>query len=62
MTAVTTHSGEKTAAGPPEPTGWARARRTRGEGVRTCVPAVLDRRPVRPPGDGSEDTIVRGED
>ncbi|CAL2074100.1 MULTISPECIES: hypothetical protein [Streptomyces] len=46
-------------------TGWAQAhhRRDRPDlGVRTCVPAVPDRTGTWRPGNGPEDTIVRGED
>jgi len=42
-------------------TGWAQARGRRDRGVRTCLPAVLDRADRRP-GENAEDTIVRGED
>ncbi|MDW4909523.1 hypothetical protein RB628_30345 [Streptomyces sp. ADMS] len=42
-------------------TGWARARRLRGSGLRTCVRATLDgnARQVRP---GAEENVIRGED
>ncbi|MFD8804212.1 hypothetical protein [Streptomyces sp. NPDC059597] len=41
-------------------TGWARARRLRGERVRTCVAAVVTE--DTPPRTGAEGNIVRGED
>ncbi|MEU3027448.1 hypothetical protein ACPCBC_20895 [Streptomyces incarnatus] len=50
---------------PQAETGWAQAhsRRDRPDlRVRTCVPAVLDRTGTARPGNGPEDTIVRGED
>ncbi|MFH8336744.1 hypothetical protein [Streptomyces sp. AM6-12] len=50
---------------PETETGWVRAhgRRDRRElGIRTCVPAVLDRTGPRRQADGPEETIVRGED
>ncbi|TXJ79371.1 hypothetical protein E2C11_12220 [Streptomyces lavendulae] len=46
-------------------TGWAQAHSRRDHPdlrVRTCVPAVLDRTGTWRPGNGPEDTIVRGED
>ncbi|WP_186785288.1 hypothetical protein [Streptomyces misionensis] len=46
---------------PVDETGWARTRGRRDRGVRTCLPAVLDRGTWRP-GEDAEDTIVRGED
>lgn len=41
-------------------TGWARARRLRGERVRTCVAAVVTE--GTPSRTGTEGNIVRGED
>ncbi|MEU0334307.1 hypothetical protein [Streptomyces sp. NPDC006193] len=61
MDDVTAHATEKPAI-PDAETGWALARRRRGGGVRTCLPAVLDRGAVRGQGPDAEDTIVRGED
>ncbi|MGW6295223.1 hypothetical protein [Streptomyces sp. NPDC055058] len=44
-------------------TGWARARRLRGEPpLRTCLPALADRAECATPGAGVETNIVRGED
>ncbi|MGW4566281.1 hypothetical protein ACWEN3_29025 [Streptomyces sp. NPDC004561] len=43
-------------------TGWSKARRRRGKGVRTCLPAVLDRAAGRQRDTVAEDNIVRGED
>ncbi|MEU6577888.1 hypothetical protein [Streptomyces sp. NPDC046805] len=42
-------------------TGWARARRLRGQGIRTCMRATLDNNAGRlRQGDGWN--VVRGED
>ncbi|WP_018546629.1 hypothetical protein [Streptomyces sp. LaPpAH-108] len=41
-------------------TGWARARRLRGQRVRTCVAAVVTKDSA--PRTGAEENIVRGED
>ncbi|WP_343245822.1 hypothetical protein [Streptomyces sp. SID4985] len=41
-------------------TGWARARRLRGQRVRTCVAAVVPKDSA--PRTGTEWNIVRGED
>ncbi|MFB7455439.1 hypothetical protein ACIOC2_21660 [Streptomyces sp. NPDC088337] len=56
------HTSEKHPVRPPE-TGWAQARRRQEEGVRTCLPALEDRR-GGPQQDrtGNESNIVRGED
>lgn len=43
-------------------TGWAKARRRRDRGVRTCLPAVADRGHAQRQGAVAEDNIVRGED
>ncbi|MET7854741.1 hypothetical protein [Streptomyces avermitilis] len=43
-------------------TGWAKARHLRGDGVRTCVSARDDGERTRPPEQGVEGNIVRGED
>ncbi|WP_432154658.1 hypothetical protein [Streptomyces tricolor] len=61
MNDVTAHASEKPAV-PHAETGWAVAHRRRNRGVRTCVPAVLDRTSARQEGPGPEDNIVRGED
>ncbi|QJS08551.1 hypothetical protein HKX69_02575 [Streptomyces argyrophyllae] len=58
---MTAHASEKPAV-PDAETGWAQARRRRDRGVRTCVPAVLDRASAQRQGPGPEDNIVRGED
>ncbi|MEU6669003.1 hypothetical protein [Streptomyces sp. NPDC046727] len=61
MTDVTAHSSEKPAL-PYSETGWAKARRRRGRGMRTCLPAVEDRASAERRGAPAEDNIVRGED
>ncbi|MEU0005134.1 hypothetical protein ABZ079_12770 [Streptomyces sp. NPDC006314] len=61
MNEVTAHASEKSAL-PYAETGWSKARRRRGRGVRTCLPAVLDRTSAQRQGTGAEDNIVRGED
>ncbi|MGV4980620.1 hypothetical protein ACWC0C_26160 [Streptomyces sp. NPDC001709] len=61
MNDVTAQASEKPAPIDPE-TGRAQARRRRDRGVRTCLPAVLDRTSADQRGDVSEDNIVRGED
>ncbi|MCT7355584.1 hypothetical protein N4P33_26010 [Streptomyces sp. 15-116A] len=44
-------------------TGWARARRLRGQDpLRTCLPAVVDRTSSTTSNGSMEETIVRGED
>ncbi|WP_367319179.1 hypothetical protein [Streptomyces sp. HUAS ZL42] len=43
-------------------TGWARARRMRGKGVRTWVSAVEVRNAAPTEQSGQESNIVRGED
>nr|WP_163010602.1 hypothetical protein [Streptomyces dangxiongensis] len=58
---MTAHSSDKSAV-PDAETGRATARRRRERGVRTCLPAVLDRTSAPLPGAGTEDNIVRGED
>ncbi|MFE9450999.1 hypothetical protein [Streptomyces sp. NPDC006739] len=58
---MTAHTSDKPVAPRPE-TGWSKAQRRRGRGVRTCLPAIVERggRPEALPGpDGN---IVRGED
>ncbi|MEW2623827.1 hypothetical protein [Streptomyces sp. NPDC048106] len=50
---------------PEAETGWAQAHSRRDRGVRTCLPAVLDRTGARQRGERgerTEDIIVRGED
>ncbi|MEU6589854.1 hypothetical protein ABZ923_11615 [Streptomyces sp. NPDC046881] len=61
MNDVTAHASEKPAI-PDAETGWAAAHRLRNRGVRTCVPAVLDRASAQRQGPDAEDNIVRGED
>ncbi|MGW3210135.1 hypothetical protein [Streptomyces sp. NPDC001135] len=61
MDDVTAHPSEKPAL-PYAETGWAKARRRRGRGLRTCLPAILERGTVQRRGTACEDTIVRGED
>ncbi|MFF4394182.1 hypothetical protein [Streptomyces sp. NPDC001480] len=58
---MTAQSSEKPVAGIAE-TGWSKARRRRGKGVRTCLPAILDRGAAREAAQGQDGTIVRGED
>ncbi|GAB1339302.1 hypothetical protein ACE1SV_58920 [Streptomyces sp. E-15] len=60
MSDVTARASGKPAIS--DETGWAQARRRRDRGVRTCLPAVLDRTSARSRGAGAEDNIVRGED
>jgi hypothetical protein len=60
MNAVTTDVSTKTTARRPE-TGWAKARRRRGKGLRTCLPATVDRT-ARQDRVDAEWNIVRGED
>ncbi|GGW45836.1 hypothetical protein GCM10010503_23010 [Streptomyces lucensis JCM 4490] len=62
MSDVTAQASEKTPL-PYAETGWSKARRRRGRGLRTCLPAVLDRTSAaQGQGPGGEDNIVRGED
>ncbi|WP_037912451.1 hypothetical protein [Streptomyces sp. NRRL WC-3744] len=61
MNDVTAHASEKPAT-PHAETGWAQAHRRRNRGVRTCVPAVLDRTSAQRQALDPEDNIVRGED
>ncbi|BBC36973.1 hypothetical protein SGFS_082670 [Streptomyces graminofaciens] len=42
--------------------GWAKARRRRGKGVRTCLPALAVRDGRRTPEAEAVPTIVRGDD
>ncbi|MER6025958.1 hypothetical protein [Streptomyces sp. NPDC001851] len=58
---MTAHPSEKPAL-PHTETGWAKARRRRGRGVRTCLPAILERGPAPQRGTACEENIVRGED
>ncbi|MGJ5756208.1 hypothetical protein FB563_8095 [Streptomyces puniciscabiei] len=55
------HPSDKPAL-PYAETGWAKARRRRDRGVRTCLPAVMDRRSAQRQGATADDNIVRGED
>ncbi|MEW2400834.1 hypothetical protein [Streptomyces sp. NPDC046862] len=43
-------------------TGWAKARRQPGKGLRTCLPALETRGLRRPERVGADSNIVRGED
>ena len=54
------HPSDKPAL-PYAETGWAKARRRRDRGVRTCLPAVVDRGSAHRRG-AADDNIVRGED
>ncbi|MQY34190.1 hypothetical protein SRB17_21560 [Streptomyces sp. RB17] len=55
------HPSDKPAL-PYAETGWAKARRRRDRGVRTCLPAVVHRGRAQRQGGAAEDNIVRGED
>ncbi|GGV14700.1 hypothetical protein GCM10010260_62400 [Streptomyces filipinensis] len=61
MDDVTAHPSEKPTL-PYAETGWAKAHRRRGWGVRTCLPATLERGSAPRQDTACEDTIVRGED
>ncbi|MCS0605429.1 hypothetical protein NX794_30125 [Streptomyces sp. LP11] len=61
MSDVTAQSGRKPVP-PHAETGWAQARRPRNRGVRTCLPALLDRASAHGRDGEEPDTIVRGED
>ncbi|MFI1169734.1 hypothetical protein ACH4UM_40910 [Streptomyces sp. NPDC020801] len=58
---MTAHTSEKPLVQRAE-TGWARARRVRKEGLRTCVPALEDCGGTDRDHTGPEWNIVRGED
>ncbi|GAA2784140.1 hypothetical protein GCM10010521_73250 [Streptomyces rameus] len=58
---MTAHSSDKPAL-PYAETGWAKAHRRQGRGVRTCLPAVLDRPSGGQRDASADDHIVRGED
>lgn len=58
---MTAHTSEKPAL-PYAETGWSRARRRRGKGLRTCLPAVVERAATPQQGTAAEENIVRGED
>ncbi|MGA4844036.1 hypothetical protein [Streptomyces sp. G45] len=59
---MTARTGQRKAPTPPE-TGWAKARRGKGTGVRTCVAAVVRTGGCPPPARVSpEGNIVRGDD
>lgn len=62
LNAVGAHTSEEPVVGGDAGTGRATARRRRERGVRTCLPAVLDRGEAPAPGAEAEDNIVRGED
>jgi hypothetical protein len=61
MDDVTAHPTDKPAL-PNAETGWAKARRQRGRGVRTCLPAIEHRGSAERRAAPGEDNIVRGED
>jgi hypothetical protein len=56
---VSTHSVEKLVV---RESGWAKARRRRGKGVRMCLPALPDKDGTRVPEAGADTHIVRGDD
>ncbi|MFI8192553.1 hypothetical protein ACIF8T_27920 [Streptomyces sp. NPDC085946] len=59
---MTPSTTDRPAALGPE-TGWAQARRPRGETApRTCLPAIEDDRAAGASREGPWDNIVRGED
>ncbi|MBJ6641543.1 hypothetical protein H4K36_33735 [Streptomyces sp. DHE7-1] len=58
---MTAHISDRPAP-PHAETGWSKARRGRGSGPRTCLPAVVDRTGPREDGAERDATIVRGED
>jgi hypothetical protein len=58
---VTVYSSEKPVAGMAE-TGWAKARRRWGKGLRTCLPAIVERGGPREALQDQDGNIVRGED
>ncbi|MFI6354043.1 hypothetical protein ACIBJF_15605 [Streptomyces sp. NPDC050743] len=62
MVAVTPHASDKPAPLPHAETGWAKALRRRDRGVRTCLPAVLERGSEQRQATAQDDNIVRGED
>lgn len=59
-TSVTTEA-KKTNTVPAPETGWATARRLRGQCIRTCVRATSDSE-AAPDRRGDEGNVVRGED
>ncbi|MFG2127169.1 hypothetical protein ACGFNV_05150 [Streptomyces sp. NPDC048751] len=58
---MTAHAMENPVVRRPE-TGWARARRLRGKGVRTWISAVDARTAAPVDRAGPDSNIVRGED
>ncbi|MDX3521525.1 hypothetical protein [Streptomyces scabiei] len=57
---MSTHTVEKLVV---RESGWAKARRRRGKGVRLCLPAVADRRDgTGVTSAGADAHIVRGDD
>ncbi|WP_322724360.1 hypothetical protein [Streptomyces spongiae] len=56
---MSTHTVEKLVV---RETGWAKARRQRGRGLRTCLPALETRSLRRRAGADADSNIVRGED
>ncbi|WP_326584752.1 hypothetical protein OG250_40155 [Streptomyces sp. NBC_00487] len=56
---MSTHSVEKLVV---RESGWAKARRRRGKGVRMCLPALPDRDGPRMTGAETDSNIVRGDD
>ncbi|MET7686268.1 hypothetical protein [Streptomyces sp. NPDC005423] len=59
---MTARTDKRKAENQPPETGWAKARRLRAKGVRTCVPSVQDRGAETSAHPGSEGNIVRGDD
>lgn len=58
---MTSHTTEKPALARPD-NGSLKERQLRGEGVRTCLPAVVDASTTRSALPDAEWNIVRGED
>ncbi|MER6223415.1 hypothetical protein ACWCYL_14005 [Streptomyces sp. 900105755] len=58
---MTAEVSDPIAARRPE-TGWARARRLRGQGIRTCLRPTLDDNAGRRVRQGDDWNVVRGED
>ncbi|MFE7766905.1 hypothetical protein [Streptomyces sp. NPDC057438] len=56
---MSTHTVEKLVV---RESGWAKARRRRGKGVRLCLPALADRDGARLTEAGADAHIVRGDD
>ncbi|MFE7843537.1 hypothetical protein ACFU53_48070 [Streptomyces sp. NPDC057474] len=56
---MTTHTVEKLVV---RESGWAKARRRRGKGVRMCLPALTGRGVLCTAEAGADSHIVRGDD